>query len=337
MIVGVTPVRISFAGGGTDLPEYYEKFGGEVISTSISRFTYVIVHPRFDKSFQAFSPDFQKHYKPTHFENIEISDGTEIASSIIKFLNYKDGINVILCSDVPAGSGLGASVSLAVNLVNVIQHLKGVKSESKIIAETAFNIERKILHWPMGKQDEYVAVMGGFNHIKFDCNKVDITPIKMKKSTLKELESNLVLFFVGTTRNSSEILANQLIQVNQRHKQTIDSLDFVKNLAQEMFESLKKSDITLFGELLNKGWQAKKKFSTGVTNKRIDNIYCKALDCGAIGGKLTGAGGGGHMLLYCETRKHKQLIKEMTKIGLTKVNFSFYRNGPKILNLYDLS
>ena len=124
MIVGITPVRISFAGGGTDMPEYYKKFGGNIISSTISQFTYAIIQFRNDNSFQAFSPDFQKHYKPTAFNKISIEDGTEIASSVIKYLKYKNGLNVVLFSDVIAGSGLGASSSLTVNLVNIVNYLK---------------------------------------------------------------------------------------------------------------------------------------------------------------------------------------------------------------------
>ena len=167
MLIGTCPVRISFAGGGTDMPEYYESYGGNVISTTIDQFTYSIIQTRKDNSFQFFSPDFQKHYKPTVFNKIAIEDGTEISSSVIKYLKYKKGLNVILFSDVPAGSGLGASSSLAVNLVNIINYLKKEKWNKQKIAETAYYIGRKILHWPIGKQDEYVASFGGFNYIQF--------------------------------------------------------------------------------------------------------------------------------------------------------------------------
>ena len=126
MYVGICPVRLSFAGGGTDLPEYYEDFGGNVISTTIDQFTYSVIQTRKDNSFQAFSPDFQKHYKPTVFNKIAIEDGTEISSAIIKYLNYKNGLDAILCSDVPAGSGLGASSSLAVNLINTLNFINNM-------------------------------------------------------------------------------------------------------------------------------------------------------------------------------------------------------------------
>ena len=137
MIIGIAPVRISFAGGGTDMPEFFNKYDGEIVSTTINRFTYAIIHPRYDKFYQAFSPDFQKHYTPTRLHKIKIKEGTEIATATTKYFNYKKEINIILCSDVPTGSGLGSSSSLAVNLVNVISFLKGEKISKKQTAEKA--------------------------------------------------------------------------------------------------------------------------------------------------------------------------------------------------------
>lgn len=335
MLVGISPVRISFAGGGTDMPEYYEKFGGNVVSSAISKFTYSIIQSRNDDSFQAFSPDFQKHYKPTAFAKISIEDGTEIASSVIKYLEYKKGLNVILFSDVTAGSGLGASSSLAVNLVNIINHLKKEKMSKQKIAETAYYIGRKILHWPIGKQDEYVSAFGGFNFIKFRENKITVIPINMKKNSLNELQGNLLLFSLGYIRNSTKILTSQINNIKQKNSLILDSLSNVKNLACEMHNSLKKSDLTTFGELLNKGWIEKKTFTHGITNQKIDKIYKKALSSGAMGGKLTGAGGGGHMLFYCEPKKQKLLLNTMVNLGLKLIDFKFYNDGPQIVNPID--
>ena len=337
MLIGLTPVRLSFAGGGTDLPEFYEKFGGNVIATTINQFTYTIIHPRFDKSFQTFSPDFQKHYTASKYSKIEIQDGTEIASSVIKYMKFKIGINVILCSDVPAGSGLGSSSSLAVNLVNVISFLKREKLSKRQIAEKAFDIGRKILHWPIGKQDEYVSAFGGFNYVKFAKNQVNVKPIHLSNSVSNELQNNLLLFREGNTRNSSTILTKQIQMIKEKNIDTINSLLTVKELALTMYDSLKQSDITKFGELLHQGWIAKKKFVRNVSNSRIDKIYSFALKNGAIGGKITGAGGGGHMLFYCEKPKQENLKKKLQTLGLERVMFSFSNNGPKIIQTSDIS
>ena len=338
MFLGMVPVRISFAGGGTDMPEYYEKYGGSVVSSCITRFTYVIINPRHDDKFQSFSSDLQAHHETTSYDNLEPRDGSEIAVSVVKYLDYKEGANFLVSSDVQPGSGLGASSALTVNFVKTISTLKGENWSKEKIAETAFHIGRNILHHPIGKQDEYVSAFGGFNYIKFENNKIEVHPLNMNKSTLSELQQNLLLFFIGNdVRNSSLILSSQIERIKQNQHDTINSLHFVKQLAAELYESLNNSDIMAFGELLHKGWMAKKKFAKGITNEHIDKIYELALKSGAIGGKLTGAGGGGHMLFYCELQYQEAFIQKMESLGLKQVKFSFHNEGPKVLNLYDFS
>jgi len=337
MFLGMTPVRISFTGGGTDIPEYYEENGGSVITSCISRFMYVIITSRQDNSFQAFSSDFQIHHQPTSYENLEPQYGTEIAVSVIKHLGYKEGANFLICSDVPPGSGLGASGALAVNLVKIISSLNGEDWNKEKIAETAYYIGRNILHWPIGKQDEYATAFGGFNYIKFSKEKVDVFPISITRDSLLELQQNLLLFFIGTTRNSSTILSTQIERIKQKQKDTTESLHYVKQLAEDMYKSLGRSDITSVGEILHKNWLAKKKFAKGVTNENIDRIYETAIKQGATGGKLTGAGGGGHMLLYCELPKQQTVIQKMESLGLKHIRFGFSNEGPKVLNLYDFT
>jgi|TARA_B110000495_G_scaffold203957_1_gene231241 D-glycero-alpha-D-manno-heptose-7-phosphate kinase len=335
MFVGMTPVRISFAGGGTDMPEYYEKYGGSVISTNINKFTYVVINLKSDNSFQAFSSDFETHHKKTNYSSLEPKHGTEIPISIVKYFKYKQGGDFLICSDVPPGSGLGASSALSVNCINTITSLMKKKLSKRQIAEIAFHIERNILKHPIGKQDNYVASFGGFNYIKFKKNKVQVTPIKIKKSTLSELEQNLLLFFVGDTRKNSNVLSKQLKNTKQGNKNTIESLHTANDLVDEFYNKLKSSDLISVGELLDKGWTAKKQFAKGVTNNKIDLIYESAIKCGAIGGKLTGAGAGGHLLLYCEKPKQKTVLKKMKNLGLELIPFNFHLSGPKILNLYN--
>ncbi len=337
MLIGISPVRISFAGGGTDMPEFYQKYGGNVVTSAISKFTYVIVQDRHDNSFQAFSPDFGIHHKPSKFSNLEHLIGTEIATSTIKYFKYNKGINLIIFSDVPGGSGLGASSSLMVNAVNMLSKLTNKNFTNEKIAETAFHISRKNLSWPVGKQDEYISSFGGLNFIEFKKEKIQVSPIKIKKKSVQELQNNLMLFFIGHTRDSSKILVNLIDRIKKNEPETMNSLHHVKNLAIDMKDSLQKSDLTHFGELLHNGWTMKKKFTKNVTNNYIDKIYEIALKNGAIGGKLTGAGGGGHMLFYCEELKQKNLEKKLIPLGLKRIKFSFYNNGPKIVQTPDMS
>ncbi len=334
MLLGISPVRISFAGGGTDMPEYYEKHGGIVITSTINHFTYVIVNKRKDDKLQIFSPDFETHSIAEKINKLHAKKGTELPVSIIKFLNYKKGMNLILSSDVPPRSGLGSSSSLAVNLINMISFLKGSKISKSEMAELSHNVARNILKWPLGKQDEYIASFGGFKKIEFKKDKVKVSSIKTSQKTLQELEKNLLLFFVGS-RTTSSILTNHISKIKNNDPKTMDSLSNVTELAHDAYDSIRKSNLTGFGELLDKGWESKKKFSNNVSNPKIDKIYKSALNSGAIGGKLTGAGGGGHLLLYCEKSKQSKVIKKMESFKLKQVKFSFFNDGAKILNLYD--
>jgi D-glycero-alpha-D-manno-heptose-7-phosphate kinase len=335
MFVGMSPMRVSFAGGGTDMPEYYEKYNGSVVSTTIDLFTYLVYNPRNDDSIQAFASDFESYQGLKKFKDLEYQLGTEIAISAVKLLDFKQGGDYLISSNVKPGSGLGGSSSLAVNCVKTISSLQNKKFSNTEIAEMAFHIERNILNHPVGKQDDYIAAFGGFNFIDFNSNGIKVSPIKLSSSVSSELQENLMLFSMETTRKSSDVLKNQLELTKNENKDTLESLHYVKKLSEELHDSLKSSDLQNFAEVLNKGWNAKKKFTKEVTNDRIDKIYELALSNGAIGGKITGAGAGGHILLYCEKNKQNQLKEKLKKLKLTFVNFNFHSNSPKVINLYE--
>ena len=337
MFLGMCPVRISFSGGGTDMPEYYNEFGGNVVTSTIDRFTYVILNLRNDDLIQAFSSDFQIHNPSATLEKLKSNPGMEIPIASLQYFNFKTGVDVMISSDVPPGSGLGGSSSLTVNFVKTLSILNKLKWKNEKIAETSFHIERNVLQHPIGKQDDYIASFGGFNFIRFTKEQIHVEPIQINRSTFDELQENLVLFFVGNTRKNTVVLSSQLQNVKEKRKETIEALHYVKGLSEEMNSTLKQSNITYFGELLHKGWIAKKKFAKGVSNDDVDKIYDVALENGALGGKLTGAGGGGHMLFYCEKPKQDRLIEKMKNIGLKHIKFNFNRDGPKVLNLYDYS
>jgi D-glycero-alpha-D-manno-heptose-7-phosphate kinase len=218
-------------------------------------------------------------------------------------------------------------------LINTLNFINDKKLNTTEIAETAFKIERNILNWPMGKQDEYLTATGGLQFFEFKQNKVISKKINISKKTKLELEKNLLLFFVGNTRKSSSILKKQIKKTQEKNQKTLNALHSVKHLAESLYDSLNNSDISKFGELLDAGWIAKKKFSSNVSNIKIDSIYDYALKNGAIGGKITGAGGGGHLILYCNLNKQKSLIEKLGKKGLTHIPFSFYDKKPQVINL----
>ena len=337
MLLGITPLRLSFAGGGTDLKEYYENFEGSVVSTAINHFTYVIVTPRQDNSFQVFSSDFQVHFKPTKYNELKSEHGTELAVTVVKSLDFQQGANLMINSEVAPGSGLGASSSLAVNLVKTISTLKKEKMDNEEIAETAYDIGRNKLNWFIGKQDEYVSAFGGFNFIKFKKDKVTVNKISINRNSLLELQKNLLVFYIGPGKNRARILQDQIKLITENNQETLNALHYVKELSEKMYSSLSQSDITKFGQLLNIGWESKKKFTKGVTNEYVDQLYNLGIESGALGGKLTGAGGGGHMLFYCEPSKQKNLIEKMQGQGLKQVQCKFYESGCKVLDLYDFT
>ena len=215
MNLGISAVRLSFAGGGTDLPEYYNDFGGNVIASTINHFTYVMSNKRADGKFQIFSPEFHAYIKPIPYDKLTCNTkGTELASSTIKHLNSKDGIDLMLASDVEPASGLGSSSALTVNLVNTVATLNNKNLTKNELAENAHYIQRHFLNWPMGKQDEYISAFGGFNFIKFKKDKIKIIPIKLTKLNKKELENNLMLFYVGGGTHAG-ILPNQVEQIKK--------------------------------------------------------------------------------------------------------------------------
>ena len=334
MNLGISAVRLSFAGGGTDLPEYYNNFEGNIIASTINHFTYVMSNKRTDGKFQIFSPEFHAYIKPMRYDKLLPTKGTELAISTIKHLNSKDGIDLMLTSDVEPASGLGSSSALTVNLVNTVSTLNNKNLTKNELAENAHYIQRHFLNWPMGKQDEYISAFGGFNFIKFKKDEIKIIPIKLTKLNKKELENNLMLFYVGGGTHAG-ILPNQVEQIKKNNQKVMSSLHQVKELAESMYQALKKSDITKFGELLHLGWTEKKKFSHNVTNTRIDRLYNKLIDAGAVGGKITGAGGGGHMLIYCEQSSKNKILEKAKNLKLKYIPFKFYSEGAKMVRLYD--
>ena len=337
MLLGASPLRLSFAGGGTDLKEYYENFEGSVVSSAINHFTYVIVTPRQDNSFQVFSSDFQVHFKPTKYNDLKPERGSELAVTVVKSLDYQDGVNLMCSSEVAPGSGLGASSSLAVNLVKTISTLKKEKMDNEEIAETAYDIGRNRLNWFIGKQDEYVSAFGGFNFIKFKKDKVTVNKISINRNSLLELQKNLLVFYIGPGKNRASILQNQIKQIKENNQETLNALRNAKELSEKMYSSLSQSDITKFGELLDSGWKSKKIFANGATNEHIDQLYNLGMEYGALGGKLTGAGGGGHLLFYCEPSKQKNLVEKIQSKGLKQVQCKFYEYGCQVLDLYDFT
>ncbi len=322
MIISRTPLRVSFAGGGSDLKEYYSKQPGAVISTAIDKYVYITVNKKFEN-------DIRVKYSKT--ENVESADKLEhpLFREAMKFTGVTKGVEVTSIADVPTkGSGLGSSSTFTVGLLNALYAYKGNYTTSEKLASEACKIEIDILKEPIGKQDQYIAAYGGFNYIQFmPDGVVKVDPVIMKKDAKEELEQSTSLFFTGLTRKSSEILNAQKKVTGEKEK--FELLTKMCNIAAEMRTALHDGEVQRFGELLHKGWELKKNVVGGISNQVIDEMYAKARKAGAVGGKICGAGGGGFVLIYAPEEKMEK-VREALK-GHKELRFKFSQEGSKIV------
>ena len=336
MLLGIAPLRISFGGGGTDLEEYHNTHEGFTISATINKFTYVFARIRNDSKIQSFSPDFASHLPPKIMDKITPSQGHEIVLTCLKEMKFNKGADTFFFSDVSPGSGLGASSSLTTNFVKVILELQNKKWSKKKIAMKAYSIGHDVLKWGIGKQDEFASTYGGINLYKFTKNKVDVTPVSLKKSTSKELQNNSLLFHMGSRGHSSKVLKRQVENIEKSSNKTLEALQNTKKIAIQINDALKQNDLTTFVELINQGWEEKKKYASGVTNKRIEQICRNAFMHGVEALKVTGAGGGGHLYVYAKPSKHKKIKYALKKMGVKNIPFEFINKGAKVDHIENL-
>jgi D-glycero-alpha-D-manno-heptose-7-phosphate kinase len=302
MIISETPLRISLSGGGTDLPSYYLEHEGAVVSTAIDKYLYVIVKERFDNLI------YVDYSKKEIVKNIN-----EIQHDLVREAARKTGLNkgfeVMMLADIPSeGSGLGSSSSLTVGLLNAFYQYQGILVTSEQLAHEACEIEIDILKRPIGKQDQYIAAYGGLKKFVFKRdNSVEVIEINIEAEHRRKLGSNLLLFFTNVTRDASSILNEQ----NKNVKNTVEFHHKIKNLAQKSYDSLINLNINKIGEYLKENWEMKKKLASNVTNPDIERMYAAAIKGGALGAKISGAGGGGFLLVYCERNNQDKLRSAM--------------------------
>jgi D-glycero-alpha-D-manno-heptose-7-phosphate kinase len=321
MIISRTPFRISFAGGGSDLPSFYTHEQGAVLSTSIDKYLYLAIHEFFDPA------KIQLKYSKTEL----VDDFSDIEHPIFReclsMFNIK-GVDINSIADIPAGTGLGSSSSFTVGLVNVLNAYNHQYVSQEYLASTACDIEINRLKEPIGKQDQYAAAYGGLNFIRFNYDgSVDVEKIIMKPEVKQKLENNLMMIYTGDTRLANTILQRQNQAMNQLDKRTIQ-----REMALQAFELkklLQNNQIDDFGRMLHEGWILKKSLTNGISNTFVDALYEKGLDAGALGGKLLGAGGGGFILFYCPEENQNKFRKIMT--NKMELKFRFDNSGSKII------
>src|SRR5215469_1615155 len=333
MLIVRSPVRISFAGGGTDLPAYYERFGGAVLSTAINKYFYTILCKRSDDRIQVISSDLRV-FETWH--NIATMDtngsGLEIPLAVLKDLACDISVDLFLSSEIPPGTGLGSSASVCVNILKTLTTYLHRPLSKYDLAERAFHIARNVLGRHIGRQDEFAAAFGGLNFITFSKDDVtEIQPVDINSNLLSELQSKLMLFFTGSAHHSWTILQEQEKSTASQTGPAVEALHEVRSLADRMLAALRAGNLDLFGSLLNEGWQAKKRISGKISNPRIDHFYDLARRKGALGGKITGAGGGGFLLLYCELEHQEAVRSALRAEGIQEMAFAFDLHGAQVV------
>jgi D-glycero-alpha-D-manno-heptose-7-phosphate kinase len=325
MILTRTPFRVTLGGGGTDLKSYYSKHGGFIFSFTLDKYMYITLK-------KAFADDLIR-VKYSESETVEKIEDLkhEIARACIQKVGFSKGIEIASMADIPSGSGLGSSSTYTVGLLSALHNFKRDFISTQELAEEACEIEIDILKKPMGKQDQYLAAYGGFLVMEISKDgSVKVKNANISLSTLDDLKQNLMIFYTGKRRLNKTILGQQDQASRNNETQVMESLNYIKESGYKILESVESGNITDLGILFDEHWKYKKKMAQGISSPELDQIYELAKENGAIGGKISGAGGGGFFTLYCEDNKSK-LREAMKKAGLRELTFDFDFEGTKVL------
>ena len=326
MIIVKAPTRVSFCGGGSDLPAFYKKHGGITLSTGLNRYVYISIHPFF------YSDKLICKYSKSELVN----NPSELEHPIFRVLLEQfniNGVEITSTADVPSGTGLGSSSSFTVALLHALNAYIGKYVSAAALAEAACHTEIELLGEPIGKQDQYAAAFGGLNVYRFNKDgNVTIEPVIISSEILNQMESNLLMFYTGDLRQASSILAEQsrnIVTDNEKEKSQLA----LCRLTEELYRELLNENIDAIGRILQTGWEYKQNLASGITNPFINDVYDKALKAGATGGKLLGAGGGGFLLFYVP--KHRQNDVKNALSNLMFMQFGFSRCGSSVIHVGD--
>ncbi len=323
MIITRTPLRISIGGGGTDLPSYYERFGGFVISAAVNKHIYVGINETFSGGY------FLKYSSLEHAFQID-DIRHPLIREVLRLHEVPAPIEIVSMADIPAGTGLGSSGAFTVGLLRAVHAMKRKYVDPGVVAEEAAKIEIEILQNSVGKQDQYIAAYGGLACFEFqEDGQVNVSPLNISNSTLYDLEEHLLMFFTGYSRNASGVLDDQRLRSELGDAVLLENLHFTKQLGLCIKLALEQGNTRRFGELMHEHWLHKKDRSPGTSNEGINRWYEVGRENGAIGGKLVGAGGGGFLLFYADDRD--ALRRAMKREGLREVRFAFDHEGSKLL------
>ena len=319
------PLRIGLAGGGTDVDPYASKKGGAVFNTTINRYAYCTITPTDDHSMSVHSTDYGKYEAPLDGGPLALDGNMDLIKAVTNHFGVTDGFKMFLQSEAPPGSGLGGSSTVIVSIIAAMCEWQGIRLTSSEMAQLAYKLEREDIGLKGGKQDQYAAVFGGFNYMKFNSNGVNVNRVRIPGDTINELQYRSLLCYIGQTRESATIIESQVSKFKKGQNE--EALDKTKDLAQAMFVAMERGDINTAGRILDESWIYKKQFSSKVSNPRIDEMYAAAKKAGAIGGKVSGAGGGGFMYFICEYDRKYNVAQELGKLGAKVTDFMFEPQG----------
>lgn len=329
MIRSRAPLRVSFSGGGTDIKNYFSQHGGVVISSTIGRYAYTTLKPRNDGSIYVKEEDFDIDFS-FNINDVAQNNDVPFFNAIIKHFAPKEGFKLITHSDTDYGSGLGSSSAMMVSIVGAFSKWLNLQLNEYDVAETAYKIEREDLRISGGMQDQYSASFGGFNFIEFKNNKVVVNSMKLKKSTIYDLQFRLFLVNLGVARFSGNIIDTQIKQLSDN--EVLSHYEKMKELTVEIKDILYRGQLDEMGHLLTEEWNHKKMLSPNISNKEIDNFFEFVSKNGALGYKLLGAGGSGHALIFTDEERRYSLAKALEKAGYSISNIEFVPTGLEVWN-----
>jgi D-glycero-alpha-D-manno-heptose-7-phosphate kinase len=322
MIISRTPLRMSFVGGGSDLPVFYRRFGGAVVSTAVNQFVYITVNPKFDERIRVSYSRTEEARSVERIKHPLVREG-------LKLLGIAGGVEITSVADIPGkGSGLGSSSSFTVGLLHALHAYAERHASAEQLAREACQIEIERCGEPIGKQDQYAAAFGGLNFIEFDPNDtVRVEPIICRRETIEEVQRHTVVFYTGITRSSSAILKHQqAVLASERKKQNVTRR--MVDLARTLRTELQQNRAASVGEIIHEGWMLKRSIAEDISSKTIDDWYGRARKAGAVGGKLLGAGTGGFLMFYAPPERHDAIE---AALKLRRMNFRFEPQGSRII------
>jgi D-glycero-alpha-D-manno-heptose-7-phosphate kinase len=325
MIITRTPFRVTLGGGGTDLPSFYQEHGGFILAVAIDKYMFLNVNtPIVDDKIRV---------RYTSSEMVDHVDEVQhtLARETLRHFGVTSGIEIVSIADIPAGTGVGSSSSYLVGLLNAMHALLQDQATPQKLAEEACHIELEVLKKPIGKQDQYMAAFGGLTALDIKPNgRVTVTRMDLDVDLVESLEHNILMFYTNEMRDATMILRKQDQATRNRDRTVVTSLREIKDIGLEISNAISKGELRRFGQLLDVHWRAKKQLSQGISNPQIDAWYELAKENGAIGGKISGAGGGGFLMLYCEENKSR-LREVMRCAGLRELKFRFDFEGSKVV------